>query len=163
MSDLRPAYCAALQRSVIPHLRTYPSINVWHAGCLSDDDPYLTALALLEESLFERVRIHATDSDETALARAIARGSEMSLAKVRERITFFQYDIGTDASFNEFQLIVARAPLRSRVHPVSREPLSPWRALARLGHGDSRQPVCSLFAACYDTLDPHARFYRRIR
>ena len=160
MTDTKPAYCAALQRSVIPHLRTYPSINIWHAGCVTEDEPYLTALALLEESLFERVRIYATDADESALARAIARGSEMSLAKVRERITFFQYDIGTDASFNEFQLIVARAPLSDRAFTLFHASLCRLGVLS-LGSGGVIQG--SPFAACYDTIDSHARFYRRIR
>jgi chemotaxis protein methyltransferase CheR len=158
--DPKPAYCAALQRSVVPHLRTYPSINVWHSGCVSEDEPYLTALAFWEEALFERVRIYVTDSDESRLARAIARGSDKNLARLRERITFFQYDMGTDASFNEFQLIVARVPINDRAFTLFHASLC---RLGVLALGPESVIQGSPFAACYDAIDTAAHFYRRVR
>jgi chemotaxis protein methyltransferase CheR len=61
----------ALRRTVIPLLRTYPSIDVWHPACGSGEDAYATAIVLREEGLDGRFRVYATD----ARARAVARGA----------------------------------------------------------------------------------------
>jgi hypothetical protein len=44
-----PAYYKALRRRVIPHLRTYPSLKVWVAGCSNGEELYSLSILFREE------------------------------------------------------------------------------------------------------------------
>jgi chemotaxis protein methyltransferase CheR len=55
---------------VAPTLRTYPELKIWHAGCSSGEEVYATAILLMEENLYERTQIYATDVSASALERA---------------------------------------------------------------------------------------------
>ena len=57
---------------VVPTLRTYPFIRVWHAGCATGEEVYSMAILLEEEGLYERSRIYATDINEVVLQKAKA-------------------------------------------------------------------------------------------
>lgn len=59
-----------LRRHVIPVLRTYPFIRIWHAGCCTGQEVYSMAILLKEEGLLERARIYGTDISEQALSDA---------------------------------------------------------------------------------------------
>ena len=48
-----PAFYRALRENVIPMLRTYPSLKIWHAGCSTGQEIYSTAIVLMEEGLYE--------------------------------------------------------------------------------------------------------------
>jgi chemotaxis protein methyltransferase CheR len=65
-----PAFYATLRTRVIPLLRTYPFIRVWHAGCSTGEEVYSMAILLQEEGLYERARIYATDINEVVLQKA---------------------------------------------------------------------------------------------
>lgn len=65
-----PSFYLAFRRDVVPLLRTYPEIKVWHAGCATGEEVYTSAILLMEEDLYERSQIYGTDIDEAALARA---------------------------------------------------------------------------------------------
>ena len=58
------------RKHVVPVLRTYPVINVWHAGCATGEEVYSSAIVLAEEGLLERSRIYATDIDDQSLEKA---------------------------------------------------------------------------------------------
>lgn len=58
------------REKVVPWLRTYPFIRIWHAGCSSGEEVYSLAILLEEEGLYDRVRLYATDMNEVILARA---------------------------------------------------------------------------------------------
>lgn len=60
----------AFREKVVPRLRTYPFIRIWHAGCSSGEEVYSLAILLQEEGLYDRVRLYATDMNEVILARA---------------------------------------------------------------------------------------------
>lgn len=72
VSDLfrDPEYYRALRDSVLPHLRTYPSIRIWVAGCGTGEEAYSFAIMLQEEGLLDRALIYATDIDVESLATA---------------------------------------------------------------------------------------------
>jgi chemotaxis protein methyltransferase CheR len=61
----------ALRREVIPILRTYPFVRIWHAGCSTGEEVYSLAILLHEEGLYKRCRIYATDISDTVLDRAM--------------------------------------------------------------------------------------------
>ena len=56
-----PAYFRALREKVVPHLRTYPSLKVWVAGCSDGEELYSLAILFREEGLEERTIFYATD------------------------------------------------------------------------------------------------------
>jgi len=67
-----PAYFRALRERVVPHLRTYPSLKVWVAGCSTGEEVYSLAILFREEGLEERTVFYGTDINPAALSRAEA-------------------------------------------------------------------------------------------
>ncbi len=65
-----PGYYRALREKVIPHLRTYPSLKVWIAGCSTGEELYSFVILLREEGLEERTLFYATDINPHALEAA---------------------------------------------------------------------------------------------
>ena len=65
-----PGFYAAFRKDVVPLLRTYPFIRVWHAGCSTGEEVYSTAIVLEEEGLLDRTRLYATDINDAVLQRA---------------------------------------------------------------------------------------------
>lgn len=72
VSDLfrDPPFFRALREQVVPHLRTYPSLKVWIAGCSSGEELYSLAILFREEGLEERTIFYGTDINPEALRRA---------------------------------------------------------------------------------------------
>ena len=67
-----PNFYVAFRQKVVPMLRTYPFIRLWHAGCSTGEEVYSMAILLREEGLYDRARIYATDINEVVLQRAKA-------------------------------------------------------------------------------------------
>lgn len=67
-----PAYFRAIRETVVPHLRTYPSLKIWIAGCSAGEELYSFVILFREEGLEERTLFYATDINQDALARAEA-------------------------------------------------------------------------------------------
>ncbi|HEX7070046.1 MAG TPA: protein-glutamate O-methyltransferase CheR [Rhodothermales bacterium] len=65
-----PGFYAAFRETVVPLLRTYPFIRIWHAGCSTGEEVYSTAILLEEEGLLDRTRIYATDINDVVLQQA---------------------------------------------------------------------------------------------
>jgi chemotaxis protein methyltransferase CheR len=65
-----PSFYLAFRQKVVPVLRTYPFVRIWHAGCSTGEEVYSMAILLYEEGLYERCRIYATDINEAVLQRA---------------------------------------------------------------------------------------------
>ncbi len=67
-----PPYFRALREAVVPHLRTYPSLKVWVAGCGAGEEVYSLAILFREEGLEERTMFYGTDINPRAVAAAEA-------------------------------------------------------------------------------------------
>lgn len=67
-----PAYYLALREKVIPHLKTYPSLKVWIAGCSNGEELYSLSILFREEGLADKTMFYATDINPTALKKAQA-------------------------------------------------------------------------------------------
>jgi chemotaxis protein methyltransferase CheR len=76
-----PEYFLALRRQMVPILKTYPSLNVWVAGCSTGEEVYSLAILLQEEGLLERTQIYATDINPDSLEAA--RRGVMPLERMR--------------------------------------------------------------------------------
>jgi chemotaxis protein methyltransferase CheR len=67
-----PTFFRAVREQVVPLLRSYPYIRIWHAGCSTGEEIYSMAILLEEEGLYDRCRLYATDMNEAVLRRAQA-------------------------------------------------------------------------------------------
>lgn len=67
-----PTFFRAVRETVVPLLRSYPYVRLWHAGCATGEEVYSMAILLEEEGLYDRCRIYATDMNEAVVRRAQA-------------------------------------------------------------------------------------------
>jgi chemotaxis protein methyltransferase CheR len=67
-----PSYFKAIREQVVPHLRTYPSLKVWIAGCSEGEELYSLVILFREEGLEDRTIFYATDINHQALEAAEA-------------------------------------------------------------------------------------------
>jgi chemotaxis protein methyltransferase CheR len=65
-----PDFYQAVREQVVPVLKTYPFIKIWHAGCATGEEVYSMALLLHEEGFLDRARIYATDYNKHTLDAA---------------------------------------------------------------------------------------------
>lgn len=65
-----PSFCRAFRTRVVPLLRTYPLLRIWHAGCATGEEAYACAITLTEEGLYERSQLYATDLSVQAVEQA---------------------------------------------------------------------------------------------
>ena len=94
-----PGFYRAFRTHVVPLLRTYPFIRVWHAGCSTGEEVFSMAMLLQEEGLYDRARIYATDINEVVLQRA--RAGIFPLEKMQEYTENYIRAGGT-RSFSEY-------------------------------------------------------------
>lgn len=193
-----PAFYLAFRQKVVPLLRTYPFVRIWHAGCSTGEEVYSMAILLQEEGVYDRCRIYATDRSEAAVRRAQAgvfplasmglnaanyarSGSRTSLesyyeakgksavfdAELKRNVVFARHDLATEASFNEFNVILCRNvliyfnnPLKDRVHKLLYESLC---IFGFLGLGNREMIKFTPYEAGYQAVDEQERLYRRIK
>ncbi|WP_394236526.1 CheR family methyltransferase [Niallia oryzisoli] len=65
-----PIFFKEFREKVVPLLRTYPSIRIWHAGCSTGEEVYSMAMLLHEEGLYEHTKLYATDINPNVLKTA---------------------------------------------------------------------------------------------
>ena len=94
-----PSFFLAFRTLVVPLLRTYPFIRIWHAGCSTGQEVYSMAIVLQEEGLYHRCRIYATDTNEVALQKA--KQGIFSLELMQE-YTQSYLKTGGKSSFSEY-------------------------------------------------------------
>ncbi|MDE5417853.1 protein-glutamate O-methyltransferase CheR [Labilibaculum sp. DW002] len=62
-----PEFYASFRENVVPNLKTYPFIKIWHAGCSTGEEVYSFAILLREEGILDRCQIYATDFNRKVL------------------------------------------------------------------------------------------------
>lgn len=65
-----PTFYKFFRDDIVPILKTYPSLKIWHAGCATGQEVYSMAILLEEENLHGKTRIYATDINAKALEQA---------------------------------------------------------------------------------------------
>ena len=94
-----PSFYVTFRNLVLPTLRTYPFIRIWHAGCSTGEEVYSMAILLEEEGIYHRCRIYATDTNEKVLQSA--RSGIFSLSSMQE-YTQQYLKAGGKESFSEY-------------------------------------------------------------
>lgn len=94
-----PGFYQVFRADVVPLLRTYPFIRIWHAGCSTGEEVYSTAIVLEEEGLLDRTRIYATDVNDAVLQQA--RSGIFPLNRMQE-YTENYIKAGGKRSFSEY-------------------------------------------------------------
>ena len=65
-----PSFYNYFRDEIVPVLKTYPSLKIWHAGCATGQEVYSMAILLKEENLYDKTQIYATDINTKALDTA---------------------------------------------------------------------------------------------
>ncbi|MBA3805593.1 MAG: protein-glutamate O-methyltransferase CheR [Acidobacteria bacterium] len=65
-----PDFYLTFRRKVVPILKTYPTVRIWHAGCSTGEEIYSMAILLQEEGLYRKSLIYATDISHDVLRKA---------------------------------------------------------------------------------------------
>lgn len=112
-----PSFFIAFRNQVVPLLRTYPFIRIWHAGCSTGQEVYSMAILLQEEGLYHRCRIYATDTNELVLQKA-KRG--IYSLQLMQEYTHLYLKAGGKRSFSEYYTAaydnaIFRASLRQNI------------------------------------------------
>ncbi|MBC7862395.1 MAG: protein-glutamate O-methyltransferase CheR [Bacteroidia bacterium] len=89
------AFYKSLRDNIIPILKTYPFIKIWHAGCATGEEAYSMAILLQEEGLYDRTTIYATDFNQRALNQA--KEGIFSNAMMKEYTTNYQLSGGKES------------------------------------------------------------------
>jgi chemotaxis protein methyltransferase CheR len=193
-----PGFYLVFRQKVVPLLRGYSFVRIWHAGCATGEEVYSMAILLHEEGLSDKTRIYATDMNESLLEKSqegifplgamkeytdnyIRAGGTGSFSdyytakyenvKFRPALTknvvWARHNLATDASFNEFHVIVCRnvmiyfnESLQKRVHDLLYESLITGGVL---GLGSKESITFTSHEKDYETLDERAKLYRKIK
>ena len=94
-----PFVYRVIRREVVPMLRTWPHVKIWHAGCATGEEVYSLAIVLKEEGIYDRSTIYATDFNDSALERA--REGIYDIDKLQEATRSYQQS-GGRGSFSKY-------------------------------------------------------------
>jgi chemotaxis protein methyltransferase CheR len=112
-----PSFYLTFRRQAVPLLRTYPTVQVWIAGCSTGEEVYSLAILLREERLDTRCRIYATDISQSVVRRA--RDGIFPLAAMREYTSNYHQAGGThefsDYYTAQYDSVIFSSALRSNV------------------------------------------------
>ncbi len=76
-----PWFYKTLRQELVPMLKTYPFVKIWHAGCATGEEVYSMAIVLEEEGIYDRCQIYATDVNAQVLQQAKNGIYDMALLK----------------------------------------------------------------------------------
>jgi chemotaxis protein methyltransferase CheR len=193
-----PSFFNLLRKKVIPKLKEYPAIRIWHVGCSTGEEVYSMAILLHEEGIYDKAQIYATDISLNSLEKAkqgifplekmqlytknyIQSGGKKAFSEyysvkneqvifhpfLKDNIVFFQHNLATDQSFNEFHMIICRnvmiyfnKELQNHVHQLLYDSLYPS---GYLGLGNREEVRFTDYAKYYDVFDSREKFYCKTR
>ena len=107
-----------IRELVVPHLKTYPFIRCWHAGCSAGQEVYSMCILLHEEEVNpKRIQVYATDFNDLILDRA--KKGLYPIDSIKNYTTNYQKAGGLN-SFSDyytagFGTVKINTPLRDRI------------------------------------------------
>jgi chemotaxis protein methyltransferase CheR len=94
-----PSFYAVMRKEVVPILKTYPYLKVWHAGCATGEEVYSFAILLKEEGLYDRTQLYATDFNPLVLDTA--KKGIYPINRIKDYTTNYQMSGGIN-SFSDY-------------------------------------------------------------
>lgn len=94
-----PSMFRSLRENIIPLLKSYPYLKVWHAGCATGEEAYSLAIVMAEEGLGQRTTYFATDFNNAVLQKA--KEGIFSLDYAQKYTTNYQ-QAGGRKSFSDY-------------------------------------------------------------
>jgi chemotaxis protein methyltransferase CheR len=112
-----PSFYLTFRKKVVPLLRTYPTVQIWIAGCSTGEEVYSLAILLEEEKIYSKCRIYATDISGAVLRKA--RDGIFPLAAMRDYTTNYHQAGGgnefSDYYTAQYDSVIFTPSLRSNV------------------------------------------------
>ncbi|WP_276504865.1 CheR family methyltransferase [Terrimonas pollutisoli] len=112
-----PDFYKSLREKVIPFLKTYSFIKIWHAGCSTGEEVYSMAIALKEEDLYDRVTIYATDFNQQAINQA--KEGIYSCEAIKEYTANYQASGGkesfSDYYTSSYNMVIMKQSLKKNI------------------------------------------------
>ena len=112
-----PSFYLTFRKRVVPLLRTYPTVQIWIAGCSTGEEVYSLAILLQEERLYQKCRIYATDISHAVLRRA--REGIFPLSAMRDYTANYHKAGGTnefsDYYTAQYDSVIFSSALKSNV------------------------------------------------
>ncbi len=112
-----PDFYKSIRQKVIPILKTYPYLKIWHAGCSTGEEVYSFAIMLKEENLLERTQIYATDFNGEVVQQA--QKGIFPIRNIKEYTANYQ-KAGGKESFSDYyhannELVIFDAHLKKNI------------------------------------------------
>ncbi|SET06358.1 chemotaxis protein methyltransferase CheR [Oceanobacillus limi] len=107
-----PSFFLQFREKVVPLLRTYPSIRIWHAGCATGEEVYSMAILLQEEGLYDKTKIYATDINDKVLK--VAKNGQFPLEHMK-KYTSNYLKAGGKMAFSEYYTVTGNT---AQFHPT---------------------------------------------
>ncbi|HTG69293.1 MAG TPA: protein-glutamate O-methyltransferase CheR [Candidatus Udaeobacter sp.] len=110
-----PSFFMNFRKKIVPLLKNYPKIRIWHAGCSTGEEAYSMAILLYEEGLHDKTRIYATDMNEDVVE--VAKVGAFPLEKM-QTYTKNYVNAGGKKAFCEYYTVKNE---RAVFHPFLKE------------------------------------------
>ncbi len=94
-----PPVYLAIREKIVPLLKTFPFVKIWHAGCATGEEAYSMAILLHEEGFLGRARLYATDFNKHSLDKA---GEGIYPAKNSELFAANYHAAGGKGNFSDY-------------------------------------------------------------
>lgn len=94
-----PEFFKSLKTHIFPYLESYPSINIWSAGCSFGEEAYSLAIFLSEMEMLNKTRLYGTDISSNAISKS--RKGIYSIKNFKEYSNNY-FSSGGQASLNEY-------------------------------------------------------------
>jgi chemotaxis protein methyltransferase CheR len=112
-----PGVYKKIRQELVPLLKTYAFIKVWHAGCSAGQEVYSMSILLEEEGMKHRSQIYATDFNELILEKA--KNGIYPLEEMKTYTSNYQQSGGTN-DFSDYYTagydhVLFRQSLKERV------------------------------------------------
>src|SRR6266508_145183 len=170
-----PSFYLTFRKRVVPLLRTYPTVQIWVAGCSTGEEVYsLAVLRKARAGIFPlaAMRDYTTNYHQAGGTHEFSDyytaqyDSVIFSEALKNNVVFSEHNLATDGSFNEFQVILCRnvmiyfnKDLQARVHNLLYDSLSMFGVF---GLGNKESLKFTPRAGFYEHLNETDKLYRKV-